>query len=141
MTRQSVSAPTATHKVALVAAALFFHSYCEKPSPERFFSEEEKKAPLVIKEVYRDSEKSSHIILMNGSEKPHFHDRHSFEVTLVKGQNRLTVAGQAVNLVPEHKVRVEKGTLHFAENTGPGYSILSVSFYPPFDGKDRRFSE
>ena len=128
-------------KFMVFSLAVFFHSYCDKPSPERFFSEEEKKAPLVIKEVYRDNDKSSHIILMNGAEKPHFHDRHSFEVTLVKGANRLNVSGQAVNLVVDHKVRVEKGTLHYAENTGPGYSILSVNFYPPFDGKDRRFSE
>jgi len=128
-------------KLAFVATALFFHSYCDKPSPERFFSEEEKKAPLVIKEVYRDSEKSSHIILMNGAEKPHYHDRHSFEVTLVKGTNRLNVSGHSINLVPDHKVRVEKGTQHYAANVGPGYSILSVNFYPPFDGKDRRFSD
>ncbi|AFM12212.1 hypothetical protein [Turneriella parva] len=126
-------------KFMAFAFAVFFHSYCEKPSPERFFSEEEKKAELVIKEVYRDNEKSSHIILMNGAEKPHFHDRHSFEVTLVKGENRLNVSGQTVNLVPDHRVRVEKGTLHWAQNTGRGYSILSVNFYPPFDGKDRRF--
>lgn len=129
------------HKFMVFSLAVFFHSYCDKPSPERFFSEEEKKAPLVIKEVFRDNEKSSHIILMNGAEKPHFHDRHSFEVTLVKGANRLNVSGQAVNLVVDHKVRVEKGTLHYAENSGPGYSILSANFYPPFDGKDRRFSE
>lgn len=104
-------------KFMVFSLVVFFHSYCDKPSPDRFFSEEERKADLVIKEVYRDNEKSSHIILMNGAEKPHFHDRHSFEVTLVKG------------------------TLHYAENTGPGYSILSVNFYPPFDGKDRRFSK
>ncbi len=126
-------------KSMVFALAVFFHSYCDKPSPERFFSAEEKKAALVIKEVYRDNEKSSHIILMNGSEKPHYHDRHSFEVELVQGSNTLHVAGMPVNLSLGNKLRVEKGSLHWAENTGQGFSILSVSFYPPFDGKDRRF--
>lgn len=114
---------------------------CNKPAPEKFFTPEELGQSLVIKEVYRDSEKSSHIILMNGAEKPHFHDRHSFEVVLAKGSNTLHFAGRDVVLQKDQAVRVEKGTLHWAENTGKGYSILSVSFYPPFDGKDRRFSE
>jgi mannose-6-phosphate isomerase-like protein (cupin superfamily) len=113
---------------------------CSK-TPDRFFSDEEKKAPLVLKEIYRDQEKSSHIILMNGAEKPHYHDSHSFEVKLVKGHNRLHLADSVIDLVPDRPVRVEKGTLHWAENSGSGYSILSVDFYPPFDGKDRRFPE
>jgi len=81
------------------------------------------------------------IILINGAEKPHFHDRHSFEVKLVKGHNRLHLADSVIDLVPDRPVRVEKGTLHWAENSGNGYSILSVNFYPPFDSKDRRFVE
>lgn len=113
---------------------------CQK-SPDKFFNDEEKKQPLVIKEVYRDNDKSSHIILMNGAEKPHFHDRHSFEVLLVKGSNSLHFADRVQVLERDKPVRVEKGTLHWAENTGKEYSILSVSFYPPFDGKDRRFTE
>jgi mannose-6-phosphate isomerase-like protein (cupin superfamily) len=124
----------------LCSAILLLAAQCQKPLPERFFSEEEKKADFVNKEVYRDNEKSSHIILMNGSEKPHFHDRHSFEVELVQGENTLH-AGMPVKLSVGHKVRVEKGTLHWAENTGESYSILSVVFYPPFDGKDRRFQK
>ncbi len=124
--------------VLVLAAAAFFA--CQK-SPEKFFSEEEKKQPLVIKEVYRDNEKSSHIILMNGAEKPHFHDRHSFEVLLVKGKNRLHFADRVQELERDKPIRVEKGTLHWAENAGKEYSILSVSFYPPFNGKDRRFTE
>lgn len=114
---------------------------CNKSAPEKFFTPDELKQSLVIKEVYRDSEKSSHIIVMNGAEKPHFHDRHSFEVLLVKGSNTLHFADRAVALQKGQTIRVEKGMLHWAENTGDGYSILSVSFYPPFDGKDRRFSE
>lgn len=113
---------------------------CQK-SPEKFFSDEEKNQPLVIKEVYRDNEKSSHIILMNGAEKPHFHDRHSFEVLLVSGSNNLHFSDRVVELRKDQPVKVNKGTLHWAENTGKGYSILSVSFFPPFDSKDRRFTE
>lgn len=119
----------------LVAVVL---SSCER-SPENFFSAEEKKAPLVIKELYRDNEKSSHIILMNGAEKPHFHDRHRVEVVLVRGKNRLHLADRVLDLVPEKSVRIEKGELHWAENAGSGYSIVAADFYPPFDGKDRRF--
>lgn len=124
--------------VLLLSTVLF--TVCQK-SPDKFFNDEERKQPLVIKEVYRDNDKSSHIILMNGAEKPHFHDRHSFEVLLVKGSNRLHFADRVQQLERDKPVRVEKGTLHWAENTGKEYSILSVSFYPPFDGKDRRFTE
>lgn len=128
------------HIGAVLFLATVLCTACQK-SPERFFNDEEKKQPLVIKEVYRDNDKSSHIILMNGAEKPHFHDRHSFEVLLVKGSNRLHFADRVQELERDKPVRVEKGTLHWAENTGKEYSILSVSFYPPFDGKDRRFTE
>lgn len=117
---------------------VLFLCACNRP-PENFFSDEEKKAPLTIKEVYRDQEKSSHIILMNGAEKPHFHDRHNFEVVLVKGSNRLHLGDRTIDLQRDKPVRVEKGTLHWAENTGSVYSILSVDFFPPFDGTDRRF--
>ena len=110
------------------------------PRPDNFFSEEEKKAPLVIKELYRDNQKSSHIILMNGAEKPHFHDRHSIEVMLTKGKNRLHLGDRVIDLVPEKPVRIDKGVLHWAENMGSGYSIVSADFYPPFDGTDRRFA-
>lgn len=112
---------------------------CNRP-PENFFSEEEKKAPLVMKEVYRDNEKSSHIILMNGAEKPHFHDRHRVEVVLVRGKNRLHFADRTIDLIPDKPAVIEKGALHWAENSGSGYSIVSADFYPPFDGKDRRFA-
>jgi mannose-6-phosphate isomerase-like protein (cupin superfamily) len=120
--------------VTLILAA----TACNRP-PDNFFSDEERKAPLVLKEVYRDPTKSSHIILMNGAEKPHFHDKHSFEVVLVKGANRLHLGDKVIELTPDKPVRVEKGTLHWAENSGKGYSILNVDFYPPFDGTDRRF--
>lgn len=125
---------------AIVLTAAMLITGCQK-SPEKFFSGEEKKQPLVMKEVYRDNEKSSHIILMNGAEKPHFHDRHSFEVLLVKGSNQLHFADRVHQLERDKPVRVEKGTLHWAENTGKDYSILSVFFYPPFDGTDRRFPQ
>lgn len=118
--------------VVLLAAAC-------NPRPDNFFSDEEKKAPLVIKELYRDDNKSSHIILLNGAEKPHYHDRHSIEVTLVKGKNRLHLGDKVIDLQKEKTVRIDKGVLHWAENAGDGYSIVSADFYPPFDGKDRRF--
>ncbi len=123
--------------LSLLSFALLFAS-CSK-TPDNFFSDEEKKSPLVLKELYRDAMKSSHIILMNGAEKPHFHDKHSFEVTLVKGANRLHLGDKVIELIKDKPVRVEKGTLHWAENVGKGYSILNVDFYPPFDGADRRF--
>jgi mannose-6-phosphate isomerase-like protein (cupin superfamily) len=124
-------------RINILLLVLFFAS-CSK-TPDNFFSDEEKKAPLVLKEVYRDNTKSSHIILMNGAEKPHFHDKHSFEVVLVKGANRLHLGDKVFELTPDKPVRVEKGELHWAENVGRGYSILNVDFYPPFDGTDRRF--
>lgn len=76
---------------------------------------------------------------MNGAEKPHFHDRHSFAVRLVSGRNRLHRISGTHELTAGETMRIEKGSLHWAENVGPGFSILQVDFYPPFDGTDRRF--
>lgn len=123
---------------ALFLSAFGAVLHCNR-APDNFFSEDEKKATLVIKELYRDDQKSSHIILMNGAEKPHYHDRHTVEVLLVKGKSRLHLDTKTIDLVPDKMVRIEKGLLHWAENSGSGYSIVSADFYPPFDGKDRRF--
>jgi mannose-6-phosphate isomerase-like protein (cupin superfamily) len=123
----------------LFCLAFLFFTECGK-GYEKMFTEDEKRQDLVIKEVYRDATVSSHIVLMNGRERPHFHDRHRFEVTLIKGKSRLHTAMGTTDLKPDLPVVVEKGTLHWAENTGHGYSLLSVLFFPPFDGKDRRFT-
>ncbi len=112
---------------------------CKKKAPLDYFTAEERSRDIVIREFARNTERSSHYVLMNGAEKPHFHDRHSFAVRLVSGRNRLHLISGTHELTAGETMRIEKGSLHWAENIGPGFSILQVDFYPPFDGTDRRF--
>lgn len=114
---------------------------CKKKEPLEYFSAAERGSDIVIREYARDNEKSSHYVLMNGAERPHYHDRHSFIVRLLSGRNRLHLVTATHELAPGESMRIEKGSLHWAENVGPGFSILQVEFYPPFDGTDRRFAE
>lgn len=50
---------------------------CRHPQAIDLFTAEEQKQPLVMKEVSRSAKSSAHIVLMNGAEAPHFHDRHN----------------------------------------------------------------
>lgn len=106
-----------------------------------YFSANEKTQPIVLKELARDSVSSNHYVLMNGAEKPHYHDHHRVRTYLISGNSRLHVADKVIELRRNESVEIPAGTLHWAENVGPGYSILAAEFSPPFDGKDRRFAE
>lgn len=108
---------------------------------EDYFTAQEKMQPIVLKELARNSERSSHYVLMNGAEKPHYHDRHMVKTYLISGNGRLHLGDKVIDLKPNETLVIPAGTLHWAENLGPGYSILSAEFIPPFDGKDRRFAE
>ncbi|HNE18372.1 MAG TPA: hypothetical protein PKM44_14420 [Turneriella sp.] len=138
-------ASTEGQKMALrtfiILLFLLCFASCKKKAPLDYFPVEERGGNIVMREFARDSEKSSHYVLMNGAERPHFHDRHSFIVRLVSGRNRLHLVSATHELAPGETMRIEKGSLHWAENAGPGFSILQVDFYPPFDGTDRRFAE
>lgn len=123
----------------LLSLGIISIANCKK-APLEHFSTEEQSREIVIREFARNNEKSSHYVLMNGAEKPHFHDRHSFVVRLISGRNRLHLISGTHDLAPSETMRIEKGSLHWAENVGPGFSILHVEFYPPFDGTDRRFA-
>lgn len=122
----------------LVLLSLVFSS-CRKHVDD-YFTAEEKTQPIVLKELARNSERSSHYVLMNGAEKPHYHDRHTVKTYLITGNGRLHLGDKVIALKPNETVEIPAGTLHWAENVGPGYSILSAEFSPPFDGKDRRFA-
>jgi mannose-6-phosphate isomerase-like protein (cupin superfamily) len=78
---------------------------------------------------------------MNGAEKPHYHDHHSVKTEIISGNARLHLGGKIINLKLNETVVIPAGTQHWAENLGPGYAILSAEFFPPFDGKDRRFAQ
>jgi hypothetical protein len=69
-----------------------------KKAPLDLFSTEERSREIVIREFARNSEKSSHYVLMNGAEKLHFHDRHSFVVRLISG---LPLTSSSISRRPE----------------------------------------
>ncbi|MFZ5628359.1 MAG: cupin domain-containing protein [Spirochaetota bacterium] len=127
-----------TSRKILTLVFLASVSFCKMPQRDPF-TEEEKLRPFVIKEIARDASSSRHLVLMNGAEQPHYHDRHNLVVTLKSGNNRLHLGERVIDMLPGQPVEIPKGALHWAENAGPGFSLVEAVFTPPFDGKDRRF--
>ena len=90
--------------------------------------------------LLRKTDRAGYYLLrIKDSEKPHYHDHHDLTVVVLKGQSRINFKNRRENLKPGDLAHIPAGTLHWAENTGPGDSELFLVFTPPFDGKDRRF--
>lgn len=114
--------------------------------PERQFdpavwSAEEQDRPIAVRRLSATAHSSNHLIRLQGSERPHYHDRHDLTVTLLAGAGRIHLADRQVDLAPGDVVVIPKGTLHWAENRATGASVVFAQFAPAFDGKDRRFVE
>lgn len=99
----------------------------------------EREQSIAIHHLYRSEAVSTHVIRIHGAEKPHVHDRHELNVTLLRGQMVLHFDQRAVNMQPGDVVVIPKGQLHWAENVAADASLAFVTFSPAFDGQDRRY--
>jgi mannose-6-phosphate isomerase-like protein (cupin superfamily) len=79
---------------------------------------------------------SHHAIRLNKSEKPHVHKEHDAVVFLMRGKVRFHMGLKTVLLKAGDVFRIERGTVHWAENLGPEAAEAYAIFAPPYDGTD-----
>lgn len=105
------------------------------------WTEEELKKDIVIRHLERTEYMSTHLIRLQGSEYPHYHDNHDLSVTFLSGDGAIHFKDRTADLAPGAVIFVPKGVFHWAENRGKEASLVHVVIAPPFDGKDRRKAE
>ncbi len=136
--------------ISLLTLALLLASCAAKPSIELIeakgivditWSEEEMAKDIAVRMLDRTENVSTHVIRLQGSESPHFHDKHDLSVTFISGDGAIHFQDRTVYLTPGDIIFIPKGTYHWAENRGEGPSLVYAIFSPPFDGKDRRRAE
>lgn len=123
----------------LAAAPVYAQPEGATPLPD--WSAEECAKPIAVRTVRRSEFASTHLIRLQGAEPPHFHDRHDLAISVLAGHSVLHFAERTVALQAGDTAFIPRGAYHWAENTGPGASIVFAVFSPPFDGKDRRLAE
>jgi mannose-6-phosphate isomerase-like protein (cupin superfamily) len=96
---------------------------------------------IAIHHLKRTQNLSTHLIRLQESEVPHYHDRHDLQVVLLEGSSIIHFKDHQVRVEKGDVVFIPKGTFHWAENISPKASIVFATFSPPFDGKDKRLAE
>lgn len=94
--------------------------------------------PVAVVNLERSEHVSSHHILLNTKERPHYHDRHDLVITVISGQSQIHFKDQTVVASPGDVIFIPKGTYHWAENLGNTGTEVHAIFSPAFDGKDIR---
>lgn len=136
-------------KVLLCLLSVFWLIACQSsPAPKLVFPDqeyshipwtaEEMVKDIAIRHLYRSAAISTHLMRLQGSEFPHYHDRHDLSVTLLSGRSIIHFQDHNVILVPGDVLFIPRGTYHWAENIDLNASEVFVLFSPAFDGKDRR---
>ena len=105
------------------------------------WTEEERQKKVAVRTVDTTDEASCHVVLLNGAEKPHYHESHDHVVFILSGSSRIHIADRIYDLNPGDVIIVKRGVVHWAENTGPEAAEAFVVFTPPFKGRDRKFVE
>lgn len=99
------------------------------------------KAGIGAKTIEKSDKSSTHLMLINGKEQPHFHDYHDLYALVTDGEVRINYKNRSQTLQSGDIAIIPKGTYHWAENIHNHPSKLFVIFTPGFDGKDRRFTK
>jgi len=87
------------------------------------------------------SEASYHVILLNESERPHYHDYHDAIVFILSGETFIHLENETFIAVPGDVIEIPRGTLHWAELVDDKPVEVYAVYTPAFDGNDRRFLE
>jgi mannose-6-phosphate isomerase-like protein (cupin superfamily) len=109
------------------------HAIAIKP-----WTPEQLQQDIALQHLKRTDSSSSHYILLNGAERPHYHDKHDLSVTIIKGESTLHFEDRTVILVAGDTAFIPKGTYHWAENSSDEGCEIHAVFSPAFDGKDKR---
>lgn len=105
------------------------------------WTDEERRQNIAIRNLQRTNAISTHLVLVNGAEPPHYHDKHDLTATVLSGNSILHLEGSDIRLSPGSVAIIPRGTFHWTENISAEGSIVFTSFSPAFDGKDRRIVE
>ena len=111
-----------------------------QPVAVKAWTQAQKQQPIALQHLSRSAHSSSHYILLNGAEQPHYHDNHDLSVTLIKGESIIHFEDRAVTVKAGDVVFIPKGTYHWAENTSEEGCEIHAVFSPAFDGKDKRLA-
>lgn len=99
---------------------------------------QDKQQAIAARTLYETTDSSSHLVRLNGREKPHYHDRHDLYVSILSGKSTLNFKHHSIDLEQGSFIIIPRGTYHWAENKGNEASILVTIFSPAFDGLDKR---
>lgn len=99
---------------------------------------EERARGMAVRSLKVTQETSHHLIRLRTAEPPHTHEFHDLTVYVLQGRAMVHLAGQTILVRPGDVIEIPRGVIHWAENLGPGDSLVYAIFNPPFDGKDRK---
>jgi quercetin dioxygenase-like cupin family protein len=97
---------------------------------------EELAKPIAVRRLRATPAMSVSVIRLAGAEQPHIHQEHDLVVVLLTGEARLHLGGRVVAVHSGDVMEIPRGTVHWAENAGPGASEVYAVFSPPYDGLD-----
>lgn len=103
------------------------------------WSEQDLKKEIAVQHLIRTNNSSTHVIRLNGNEKPHYHDHHDLTVTVLSGEGVMHFKDRQISTRPGDVIHIPSGTFHWAAKAGSADHVVFAEFSPPFDGKDRRF--
>ena len=103
--------------------------------------EDEKAKEIAIRTVHTDKQTSAHFVRLMGNEKPHYHDSHSLNVTVITGKATIHFKHKQIQLSPGDVIFIPSGTYHWAENMNTEASVVFATFSPAFLGKDVRLAD
>ena len=101
----------------------------------------EKEKNIAFKNLAHTKQSSSHLVRIKGQEVPHYHDSHSSIVTVISGKSILHFKDLDVTIEAGDVVNIPKGTYHWAENVDANATVVFVTFFPAYKGKDKRLAK
>ncbi|HTL48957.1 MAG TPA: cupin domain-containing protein [Verrucomicrobiae bacterium] len=110
----------------------------EKAWDEIEWSAEEKSRDVAVRTLWKTSEASAHAVRLSTAEKPHVHDRHDMVIFVRSGKARVFLGGRYVMVGAGDVLEIPRGTVHWAQNLGPGAGEAYALYLPAYDGQDMR---
>lgn len=139
-------------KILFYSSMLLALTACQSTTPVKLilpdgnrsyteWTEEDRQKEIAVKPIFRSPESSAAIIRLKGNERPHYHDQHDLNVSLLSGMSVIHFKDHEVKMLPGDVVFIPKGAYHWAENIAPSASIVFAIFSPAYSGKDKRLED
>ena len=134
---------------ALIVALVLFSTGCSGPPRGRILSPlgwtdpidwtaDDLGRDIAMRTLQETDEASFHVVRLEGSERPHVHDRSDLTVFVLRGRVEMHLGSKERIVNPGDVIQVPRGTPHWARNVHPEASEAYVIFTPPTDGRDHR---